>query len=116
MHEKATYSPQNYIQVAFLNIEKNIVPIKSYATLKSSKYATLPQDYQSLSRPTTYFQLTDIASCNKLEIFKYGQKNRQKVTKPLTGYKCGVFSRLSRTTSSDICTCIFVGYHGCISK
>ena len=27
---------------------KNIVPIKSYATLKSSKFATPPHDYPSL--------------------------------------------------------------------
>ena len=42
--EKATYSPQIYIQVAFLRI-KNIVPIKSYAILKSSTFATPPHDY-----------------------------------------------------------------------
>ena len=31
-----------------LSASKNIVPIKSYATFKSSKFATLPQDYPSL--------------------------------------------------------------------
>ena len=31
-----------------LSSSKNIVPIKSYATFKSSKFATLPQDLQSL--------------------------------------------------------------------
>ena len=47
MREKATYSPQNYMYVAFVLIKK-IVPIKSYATFKSSKFATLPQDLPSL--------------------------------------------------------------------
>ena len=47
MREKATYSPQNYIKVAFLHI-KNIVPIKSNATLRSSKFATPLHDYPSL--------------------------------------------------------------------
>ena len=31
-----------------LSASKNIVPIKSYDTFKSSKFATLPQDYPSL--------------------------------------------------------------------
>ena len=31
-----------------LSASKNIVPIKSYATFKSSKFATLPQDYPFL--------------------------------------------------------------------
>ena len=31
-----------------LSASKNIVPIKSYATFLSSKFATLPQDYPSL--------------------------------------------------------------------
>ena len=31
-----------------LSSSKNIVPIKSYATFKSSKFATLPQDLPSL--------------------------------------------------------------------
>ena len=31
-----------------LSASKNIVPIKSYATFKSSKFATLPQDFPSL--------------------------------------------------------------------
>ena len=30
-----------------LSASKNIVPIKSYATFKSSKFATLPQDFPS---------------------------------------------------------------------
>ena len=35
-----------------LSSSKNIVPIKSYATFKSSKFATLPQDlYKSASFP-----------------------------------------------------------------
>ena len=31
-----------------LSASKNIFPIKSYATFKSSKFATLPQDFPSL--------------------------------------------------------------------
>ena len=42
------YIPQNYIQVAFLCI-KNIVPIKSCATFKSSKIDTSPRLFISIT-------------------------------------------------------------------
>ena len=40
-----------------LSASKNIVPIKSYATFKSSKFATLPQDY-----PTPSLTFGDVAN------------------------------------------------------
>ena len=42
-----------------LSASKNIVPIKSYATFKSSKFATLPQDY-----PTPLIGVQELTSPN----------------------------------------------------
>ena len=48
-----------------LSSSKNIVPIKSYATFKSSKFATLPQDL-----PTLYISVFDITRGSSFEGLK----------------------------------------------
>ena len=63
-----------------LSASKNIVPIKSYATFKSSKFATLPQDYPSP------LNTQDINECEEVQL--YCDEISTDCSNTLGSYKC----------------------------